>query len=84
MAPSLCPKDAPSVTYEYRVFLIHDGVERTFVHESPERLREGVVMRVAKPGSQMDGESVTIYAVLAHPTDGRPGIAYGRDVPPPE
>jgi hypothetical protein len=70
--------------YEYRVFLIHDGDERTFVHQSPEKLRADVVVCVSKPGSPLDGGSFTIYSVLSHPADGRPGIAYGHYVEPQE
>jgi hypothetical protein len=33
------------------------------------------------PVSSGDGRSVSDYSVLAHPVDGRPGIAYGRELP---
>ena len=67
--------------YEYRVFLVHRGDEWTFIHASGEKLGDGVVVRVSKPGTPLDGRVVTLYSVLTHPIDGRPGIAYGRAQP---
>jgi hypothetical protein len=69
------------VSYEYRVFMVHQAEEWTFLHLAPERLRDGVVIQVKKPGTQLDGRSVSVYSVLTHPVDGRPGIAYGRELP---
>jgi hypothetical protein len=66
------------VAHEYRVFLVHQGDEWTFIHASVEKLRDGQVVRVSKPGTPVDGRVVTLYSVLTHPSDGRPGIAYGR------
>jgi hypothetical protein len=66
------------VTYEYRVFIVHDGEESTFSHFSSEKLWEGAVLRVNKPGAELDGLSVAVHRVVSHPTDHGPGIAYGR------
>jgi len=41
----------------------------------------GAVVEVERPGSDLDGRSVIVYSVLAHPVDGRPGIAYARELP---
>ena len=67
--------------YEYRVFIVHQAKESTFLHLSAERLQHGVVVEVERPGSELDGRSVIVYSVLAHPLDGRPGIAYARESP---
>jgi hypothetical protein len=69
------------VSYEYRVFMVHEANESTFLHLSPERLRDGMVVEVERPGSELDGRSVIVYSVLTHPLDGRPGIAYARESP---
>jgi hypothetical protein len=68
------------VSYEYRVFMVHQAKESTFLHLSGERLRDGVVVEVERPGNELDGRSVIIYSVLMHPQDGRPGMAYGREL----
>ena len=72
--PALRP---PSV-YEYRVFIVHDGEEAIFSHFSNEKLWEGAVLRVNKPGAEIDRLSVSVHRVVSHPTDHGPGIAYGR------
>jgi hypothetical protein len=69
------------VPYEYRVFIIHQAKESTFLHLSAEPLRDGVVVEVERPGSELDGRFVIVYSVLAHPLDKRPGIAYARESP---
>jgi hypothetical protein len=69
------------VSYEYRVFMVHEAKESTFLHLSVEPLRDGMVIEVERPGSELDGRSVIVYSVLAHPLDGRPGIAYARESP---
>ena len=66
------------MTYEYRVFIVHDGEESSFSHFSNEKLWEGAVLRVNKPGAELDGLSVSVHRVVSHPTDHGPGIAYGR------
>jgi hypothetical protein len=67
------------VSYEYRVFMVHHARESTFLHLSDDRLRDGVVVEVERPGSELDRRSVIVYSVLTHPLDGRPGIAYARE-----
>jgi hypothetical protein len=69
------------VSYEYRVFMVQQAKEWTFLHVAAERLRDGVVLEVERPGSELDGLSVIVYSVLTHPLDGRPGIAYARESP---
>jgi hypothetical protein len=69
------------VSYEYRVFIVHSRKEATFLHLAAERLRDGMVVEVERPGSELDGLSVIVYSVLTHPLDGRPGIAYARESP---
>jgi hypothetical protein len=69
------------VSYEYRVFMVHEAKELTFMHLSAEPMRDGVVIEVERPGSELDARSVIVYSVLAHPLDGRPGIAYARESP---
>ena len=69
------------MSYEYRVFMVHQAKESTFLHLSAEPLRDGVVVDVERPGSELDRRSVIVYSVLTHPLDGRPGIAYARELP---
>ena len=69
------------MSYEYRVFIVHQAKESTFLHLPTELLRHGVVVEVERPGSELDGLSVIVYSVLTHPIDGRPGIAYARESP---
>jgi hypothetical protein len=70
-----------SVSYEYRVFMVHEPKASTFLHLSAEPLRDGVVIEVERPGSELDAHSVIVYSVLTHVLDGRPGIAYARESP---
>ena len=69
------------MSYEYRMFMVHQANESTFLHLSAEPLRDGVVVEVERPGNELDGRSVVVYSVLTHPVDGRPGIAYARESP---
>jgi hypothetical protein len=69
------------VSYEYRVFMVHQAKESSFLHLAAGLLRDGAVVEVHRPGSELDGRSVIVYSVLAHPVDGRPGIAYAREMP---
>jgi hypothetical protein len=78
VALTLYPKDLTPVTYEYRIFIVHNGEELTFSHFSSEKLWDGAVLRASKPGAELDGQSVAVYRVVSHPTDHGPGIAYGR------
>ena len=69
------------MSFEYRVFMVQQAKEWTFLHLASERLRGGVIVEVERPGSELDGLSVIVYSVLTHPLDGRPGIAYARESP---
>ena len=69
------------MSYEYRVFMVQQAKEWTFLHLASEQLRDGVVVEVERPGSELDGRSLIVYSLLAHPLDGRPGIAYTRESP---
>jgi hypothetical protein len=66
------------VTYEYRVFMVNDGEELTFLHRAPEKLRDGAIIDLSRPGTELHGCPVRVYSILTHPTASRPGIAYGR------
>ena len=69
------------MSYEYRVFMVHEAKESTFLHLSGEPMRDGFVIEVERPGSELDRRSVIVYSVLTHPLEGRPGIAYARESP---
>ena len=69
------------MSYEYRLFMVQEAKEWTFMHLASEPLRDGAVVEVERPGSDLDGLSVIVYSVLTHPLDGRPGIAYARESP---
>ena len=71
------------MSYEYRVFMVHQAKESTFLHLSAEPMQDGFVIEVERPGSKLDRRSVIVYSVLTHPLDGRPGIAYARESPRP-
>jgi hypothetical protein len=62
------PRGSLKMTYEYRVFIVHDGEESSFSHYSSEKLWDGAVLRVSKPGAPFDGASVTVHRVVSHPT----------------
>jgi hypothetical protein len=47
------------VSYEYRVFIVHSRKEATFLHLAAERLRDGMVVEVERPGIELDGLSVS-------------------------
>ena len=48
------------MSYEYRVFMVHQAKESTFLHLSAERLRDGLVIEVEWPGSELDARSVIV------------------------
>jgi len=56
----------------------NDGEELTFLHRAPEKLRDGAIIDLSRPGTELHGRAVRVYSVLTHPAAGRPGIAYGR------
>jgi hypothetical protein len=70
------------MNFEYRIFFVHNGDERTFSHFSGERLSDGAVIRVNKPGTDLHGQSITMYRVVSHPSEDGPGIAYARGAEP--
>jgi hypothetical protein len=69
------------VSYEYRVFMVHQATESTFLHLSAEPLRDGMVVKVERPGQRTRRPLRDRLSVLTHPLDGRPGIAYARESP---
>lgn len=58
--------------------MVNHGEEGAFLHLTPEKLRDGTIIEVDSPGTELHRRPVTVYSVLTHPVDGRPGIAYGR------
>jgi hypothetical protein len=65
--------------HEYRVFMVNHGEEVTFLHLTPEELRDGTIIEVDRPGTELHRRPVTVYSVPhAIPWMERPGIAYGR------
>jgi len=76
--PLFVRKTPSHVTYEYRVFMVNHGEEVALLHLTPEKLRDGTIIEVDRPGTELHRRPVTVYSVLTHPVDGRPGIAYGR------
>ena len=58
------------MSYEYRVFMVHQAKESTFLHLSGKPLRDGVVLEFERPGSELDGRSVIVYSVL-HSMEGQ-------------
>lgn len=58
--------------------MVNQEEELTFLHLAPNKLGDGAIIELTRPGTELHGRPVTIYSVLTHPTDGRPGIAYGR------
>jgi hypothetical protein len=66
------------VVYEYRVFIAHSSAETDAVHVSDEKLYEGAIFRVSKPGQEVHGVPVVVYRVDSHPTPDGPGIAHAR------
>jgi hypothetical protein len=66
------------MVYEYRVFIERGNSETDVSHFSNEKLWEGAVFRVNKPGTELHGVAVLVERVASHPTPHGPGIAYGR------
>ena len=67
------------MSYEYRVSMVREAKESTFLHLSAGPMQDGFVIEVERPGRELDRRSVIVYSVLTHPLEGRPGIAYARD-----
>ena len=76
--PSLTPIDRDALPHEYRVFMVNHWEEGAFLHLTPEKLRDGTIIEVDSPGTELRRRPVTVYSVLTHAVDGRPGIAYER------
>jgi hypothetical protein len=64
--------------YEYRVFIEGRSSETDAMHFSSEKLYEGAIFRVNKPGADLDGVPVLVYRVDSHPTNDGPGIAHAK------
>jgi hypothetical protein len=66
------------VTYAYRVFVELVNADSDVMHFSHEKLYEGAIFRVNKPGTHLNGRPVIVYRVDSHPVDETPGIAHAR------
>jgi hypothetical protein len=66
------------VTYTYRVFIEADDANTDAMHYASERVYEGAIFRVSKPGTLIHGRQVIIYQVDNHPGDETLGIAHAR------
>jgi hypothetical protein len=66
------------VTYTYRVFIEADDANTDAMHYASEKVYEGAIFRVNKPGTLIHGRQVIIYQVDNHPGDETPGIAHAR------
>ena len=52
------------MNYEYRLFMVQEAKEWKFMHLASEPLRDGAVVEVERPGSDLDGLSVIVYSML--------------------
>ena len=66
------------MTYVYRVFIDSETAITDAMHYASEKLYEGAIFRVNKPGDLIHGTPVIIYRVDNHPEDETPGIAHAR------
>lgn len=66
------------MTYTYRVFIETEDANTDAMHYASEKLYEGAIFRVNKPGTYIHGRPVIIYQVDNHPGDETPGIAHAR------
>lgn len=64
------------MTYAYRVFIEFSNSDTDAMHYSGERLYEGAVFRVNKPGTLNHGTPVIVRRVDSHPSEDAPGIAH--------
>ena len=64
--------------YAYRVFIELANTDTDAMHYSEEKLYEGAIFRVNKPGDLIHGRPVIVYRVDNHPGDETPGIAHAR------
>jgi hypothetical protein len=66
------------VVYAYRVFIELVNADTDAMHFSSEKLYEGAIFRVNKPGAQIHGSPVVVRRVDSHPGNDTPGIAHAR------
>ncbi len=66
------------MVYGYRVFIDRGNAETDAPHLASEKLYEGAIFRVNKPGGDIDGTPVIVYRVDSHPSGDAPGIAHAR------
>ena len=66
------------MVYAYRVFIELSNTETDAMHYSDEKLYEGAIFRVNKPGKHIHGTPVIVYQVDNHPEEDTPGIAHAR------
>ena len=66
------------MTYTYRVFIETETANTDAMHYTSEKLYEGAIFRVNKPGMPIHGKPVIIHRVDNHPGDETPGIAHAR------
>ena len=66
------------MTYAYRVFIETEDANTDVMHYASEKLYEGAIFRVNKPGMPIHGRPVIIHRVDNHPGDETPGIAHAR------
>jgi hypothetical protein len=66
------------MVYEYRVFIDRGNAETDAMHYSDEKLYEGAIFLVNKPGGDIHRTPVLVWKVDNHPTDDTPGIAHAH------
>jgi hypothetical protein len=64
--------------YEYRVFIDSPEGDTDATHYSDEKLYEGAIFRVNKPGTEVHGKPVLVHRVDSHPRFQSVGIAWAR------
>jgi hypothetical protein len=66
------------MTFAYRVFIELVNADTDAMHFSSEKLYEGAIFRVNKPGTHLHGTPVIVRRVDSHPSDRTPGIAHAH------
>ena len=66
------------MTYTYRVFIETEDANTDAMHYASEKLYEGAIFRVNKPGTLIHGRQVITCQVDNHPGDETSGIAHAR------
>ena len=64
--------------WEYRVFIESPEGDTDAMHYLDEKLYEGAIFRVNKPGADIHGKPVLVYRVDSHSTFESVGIAWAR------